>query len=116
MKMIPPDPIQSTRRAVHAGESRSGPGHRVQNPAGSQKDKLLLIAMCKGISQVDEILVIRPIPTTNLSLTPVCAAGSNSSFETGDPEPSEILAEASHVCVTAVDHPPLRYTRDQQGA
>jgi hypothetical protein len=73
MKMIPHDVIQGTRSAVEARQPAPGPRHRIEDPSGTQSVKLLLIAVSKGVPQLDQILIERLVAAPGRRRTPATA-------------------------------------------
>jgi hypothetical protein len=115
MKMIPHDMVQGTRSTAEPRQPTPGPRHRVEDSSGTQPVKLLLIAVGKGVPQLDQILIVSLVPAPGLARTPANVMRRNAATYTADPYSPEVLLQAPQVRVPAIDHAPHGCGSDQHG-
>lgn len=104
MKMIPHDTVQGTCRAAEPRQPVPGPRHRIEDALGTQPVKLLLVAVRKGIPQLDQILVVSPVSAPGRRWSPAGAERCDTAVDAADPDPPEVLFKAAQVRVAAIDH------------
>lgn len=102
-----------TRGAIERRKGSPCPCHSVGHASVAQPVELALVPVGEGVSQLDELLVHRPVAAAVLRCPPV-VSHLEPSIQPGDPETPEVLLDASNVGVAPVDESALRRGRDEQ--
>jgi hypothetical protein len=105
--------VEGTRRSVERRQLVARPSHRVGDTPATQPVELALVAMSEGIPQFDQVLVHGPV-TAAVRGRPSASRRLEATGEPADAEPPEVLLDAAHVGVAAVDQPPLSRGGDEK--
>lgn len=111
--MVPHHVVQGTRSSVERRKVVASPGHRVGNAPRAQPVDLGLVPVGEGVPQLDQVLILGSI-TATVRRRPSTTGRLQSSRQSTDAEPPEVLLEAANIGVTTVDEPSLRCGRSEE--